>query len=156
ALAAALMIAGGEARASTDEARIRDLMNNWAKAFHDKNLGAIMSMYEPGNELVAYDLVPPLRYVGYEAYKKDYVSFLAQYKGPIDVEFRDMTIFAGDTVAFAHGLERFSGVLVNGQKSVMWLRFTSCFRKIKGRWLDVHDHVSVPADLDHGTALTGL
>lgn len=142
--------------ASADEAAIRKLLDGWAKAFHDKNLDAIMAMYKPGDGFVAYDIVPPLRYVGYDAYKKDYVAFLAQYKGPIEVEFRDMVIVAGDTVGYAHGLERMSGVLQNGQKSDIWMRFTSCFRKIKGKWLDTHDHVSVPADLDHGKAMVNL
>jgi ketosteroid isomerase-like protein len=142
--------------ASADEAAIRKLLDGWAKAFHDKNLDAIMAMYKPGDELVAYDIVPPLRYVGYEAYKKDYKEFLAQYNGPIGVEYRNLVIVAGDTVAYAHGLERLSGVLQNGQKSEMWVRFTSCFRKIRGKWLDTHDHVSVPADLDHDKAMVNL
>ena len=32
----------------------------------------------------------------------------------------------------------------------LWLRWTACFRRIDGVWLIVHDHVSVPADLEHG------
>jgi len=47
-------------------------------------------------------------------------------------------------------------MLVNGQKSEMWLRFTSGFRKINGRWFDVRDHISVPADLDSGEEMTAL
>ena len=35
----------------------------------------------------------------------------------------------------------------------LWLRWTACFRRIHGVWLIVHDHVSVPADLEHGAAL---
>src|SRR5262245_36825901 len=120
ALATAFFVNLGVAHAaSADEAAIRKLLDNWAKAFHDKNLDAIMAMYKPGDELFAYDVVPPLRYVGYDAYKKDYREFLAEYKGPIEVEYRDMVVVAGGTVAFAHGLERFSGVLQNGQKSEM-------------------------------------
>ena len=142
--------------ATPDEAAIRKLLDNWAKAFHDKDVNAIMAMYKPGRELVAYDIVPPLRYVGYSAYKRDYNEFLAEYKGPIDVTFRHMVIVAGDTVAYAHGLERISGVLQGGQKSDMWVRFTSCFRKINGKWLDTHDHVSVPVDLNHGKAMVDL
>jgi ketosteroid isomerase-like protein len=38
----------------------------------------------------------------------------------------------------------------------MWVRFTSCFRKIHGRWLDTHDHVSVPTDFDTGKARLDL
>jgi hypothetical protein len=31
-----------------------------------------MSMYEPAQALVAYDIVPPLQDTGFDAYKKDY------------------------------------------------------------------------------------
>ena len=34
--------------------------------------------------------------------------------------------------------------------------WTACFRQIDGVWLVVHDHVSVPADLDHGQAVLNL
>ena len=139
-----------------DEAQIRLLLDDWAKAFHNRDINAIMAMYKPGPELVAYDIVPPLQYVGYAAYKKDYETFLSQYRGPISVEIRDMHVVTSDTVAYAFGLERLSGTLMNGQKSDMWLRFTSGFRKINGRWFDIHDHVSVPADLDSGKAMLSL
>ena len=150
--------AAGQASANvvSNEAQIRMLLNAWAKAFHDRDIKAIMAMYKPGPEMVAFDVVPPLQYVGYDAYKKDYENFLAQYKGPITIEYREMHVVASDTVAYAYGLERMSGTLVNGQKSDMWLRVTSGFRKINGRWFDTHDHVSVPADLDSGKAMTAL
>ncbi len=139
-----------------DEMQIRALLDNWAKALHDRDIGGLMRMYKLGPDFVAYDIVPPLQYVGYEAYKKDYQTFLAQYKGPITVEYRDLHVIVSPSVAFAFGLERESGTLLNGQKSDIWLRFTSGFRKINGRWLDVHDHVSVPTDLDSGKAVLTL
>jgi len=49
-----------------------------------------MSVYAPSDAVVAYDIVPPLQYVGKEAYRKDYEVFLAQYDGPIDIEYRDL------------------------------------------------------------------
>jgi len=139
-----------------DEAAIHKLLDGWAKAFHDRNIEAIVAMYPRGNEFVAYDVVPPLRYVGYDAYKKDYQDFLGQYRGPITIEYRDLKVVADDRIAYSHGLEHLSGELKNGQKSDMWLRFTSCFQKVGGKWLDMHDHVSVPADLDSGKAMVNL
>jgi ketosteroid isomerase-like protein len=59
-------------------------------------------------------------------------------------------------VAFIHALERMSGTLKNGQKSDVWVRATSGLRKINGKWLIVHDHISVPADLDTGKAVLDL
>jgi ketosteroid isomerase-like protein len=59
-------------------------------------------------------------------------------------------------VAFARGLERLSGTLKGGHKVDMWVRFTECYRKTKGHWLAIHDHVSVPADFDTGKAVMDL
>jgi ketosteroid isomerase-like protein len=60
-------------RASTsanDEAEIRQLLDRWSKAFRARDLKAIMSTYAPGEALVEFDIVPPLKYVGSDAYKK--------------------------------------------------------------------------------------
>ena len=108
------------------------------------------TVYAPGDAVIAYDVAPPLQYKGKEAYRKDYIEFLAQYDGPIHVEFRDMRVLSSGDVGFIHALERFSGRLKNGQQSDMWLRATSGVRKIDGKWLIVHDHVSAPTDFESG------
>jgi uncharacterized protein (TIGR02246 family) len=154
ALAGAFLLSMPKVYADNDEAEIRQLLNGWAKAFRAHDVKAIMSMYAP--EVVAYDIVPPLQYVGNDAYQKDYEEFLAQYEGPIEVEYRDLKVVIGREVAFAYGLERFNGTLKNGQKSELWIRFTSGFRKINGRWLDTQDHVSVPVNLETGKAALDL
>jgi uncharacterized protein (TIGR02246 family) len=141
---------------ANNEAEVRQLLDRWAKAFHAKDLNGIMSIYEPGQALVSYDIVPPLQYTGFEAYKKDYQEFLDQFQGPIDIEYRDLHIIAGDTVAFSRGLERMTGTLKNGQKFDAWVRFTEGYRKTSGHWLAIHDHISVPVDLDTGKAALDL
>jgi len=141
---------------ANNEAEVRQLLDRWAKAFHAKDLNGIMSIYEPGQALVSYDIVPPLQYTGFEAYKKDYREFLDQFQGPIDIEYRDLNIIAGDTVAFSRGLERMTGTLKNGQKFDAWVRFTEGYRKTSGHWLAIHDHISVPVDLDTGKAALDL
>jgi uncharacterized protein (TIGR02246 family) len=141
---------------STDEAGIRGLYDSWAKAFEAHDIEAIMSLYAPGDAVIAYDLVPPLQYKGKDAYRKDYLEFLAQYDGPIHVEYRDMRILSSGDVGFIHALERFTGKLKNGQPSDLWLRATSGLHKINGKWLIVHDHVSVPIDFESGKAVLDL
>ena len=145
-----------KARAANDEAEIREVLDRWGKAFRAKNPDAVMAVYAPGNLLVAYDIVPPLACVGREAYRKNYEEFFAQYDGPIECELRDVRIVAGADVAFLHCVERVSGTLKNGQKSELWIRATSGLRKIKGKWLIVHDHLSVPVDFETGQAALNL
>ena len=142
--------------AASDTVEIRQLLDRWTTAFRARDVNGIMSIYEPGQALVAYDIVAPLQYTGFEAYKKDYQKFLDQFQSPIDIEIRDLSIVAGDTVAFSRGLERMSGILKNGEKFDAWVRFTECYRKTKGHWLAIHDHISVPVDLDSGKAMLNL
>ena len=142
--------------AANDEAEIRQLLDRWGKAFRDKDINGIMSIYAPGDTLVAYDLVPPLQYVGWDAYKKDYEEFLAQDQDPIDLEVRDLHVTADDNVAFIFALERISGTLKSGGKSEVWVRATECYRKINGHWLAVPDHISLPVDLETGKAALNL
>jgi uncharacterized protein (TIGR02246 family) len=139
---------------NNDEAGIRQWMDLWTKAVQARDVNAIAALYAP--DVVAYDVVPPLQYVGWDAYRKDYEWFLAQYKGPLEVEVRDVHVSVQGDLAFARGLERWSGTLANGEKSSIWMRFTSVFRKSNGKWLDIHDHASVPVDFATGKAKMDL
>jgi len=136
------------------EAEIRSWFNQWTKVFTEKNVDGIMALY--ADDVVAYDVVPPLQYVGKEAYRKDYESFLSEYQGNLRLEMRDLHVGVQGDLGYATGLELISGTLKSGQKSDVWLRFTSLFRKVNGQWLDFHDHVSVPADIESGKAMLEL
>ena len=135
-------------------AGIRSWLDQWTKVFTEKNVDAIMALY--ADDVVAYDVVPPLQYVGKDAYRKDYESFLSQYEGNLHVEVRDLHVGTTGDFGYAAGLELIGGTLKNGQKSDVWLRFTSLFRKVNGKWLDFHDHVSVPAEMESGKAMLEL
>lgn len=141
---------------SDAHAEIRNLVGQWQTAFRAKNIEGVMAVYAPGAELTAFDLVPPLQTSGAKSYKKNYEEFFALYEGPIDVEVRNLSIFAGGDTAFLHCLDRMSGTLKGGQRSDLWLRVTSGLRKIDGQWRIVHDHVSVPVNFESGTAAFDL
>ena len=133
---------------------LREIFDRGERAFNEHDVDAVMALYAP--DVVAYDIVPPLQYVGKDAYRKDYEQFLAQYQGPIEVEYRDVHIVAGENVAFAAAVERITGTMKNGQKSTMWARGTAGYKKVNGAWLDVHDHISVPTDFETGKSLLDL
>jgi ketosteroid isomerase-like protein len=136
--------------------QVQQLIDRWTKAFQAKDLDGVMAYYVPGDRLVGYDIVPPLQYKGADAYRKNYAEFFKQFKGPIHVQERDVDIEAGSDIAFAHGLERLTGTSADGKPVDSWIRWTSGYRKIGGRWYALHDHVSVPVDLATGKALLDL
>ena len=129
-----------------DEAHIRQLADNWAKAIRAKDINAIMSHYTP--DILVFDLAPPLQYVGIDAYRKNFEEWFSSFQGPIGYEIRDLSISPGDDVAFGHSLNRISGKRTSGEETDVWLRATVCYRKIDGKWRVAHEHVSVPFYMD--------
>jgi ketosteroid isomerase-like protein len=115
-----------------------------------------MSVYAPGEVVVAFDFVPPLAKVGRDAYRRNYEEFFAMFNGPLGVELREVRIVAAGDVAFLHCFDRMSGTLQSGEPFDLWLRVTSGLRKIDGKWRIIHDHVSVPIYLETGTAALDL
>ncbi|HEX4707452.1 MAG TPA: SgcJ/EcaC family oxidoreductase [Candidatus Udaeobacter sp.] len=145
------------APAAADDAatkEIRAWLERWTKAFSTKDADAVMALYT--DDVIAYDLVPPLQYIGKAAYRADYQQFFSQYDSDLKVEVRDLHVGATGDLGYAAGLELISGTLKRGNKYSFWVRFTSLFRKSDGRWLDFHDHVSVPADVATGKAMLDL
>ncbi|MGZ3581562.1 MAG: YybH family protein [Ktedonobacterales bacterium] len=137
-----------------DEAAIQGLLDDGIGSIRDKNIEGVMSLY--AQEVVSFDIVPPLRYVGADAFRKVWEEVFSVFQGPIDYEVHDLNITVGGDVAFTYSLNRMSGTMNNGQKTNLWLRWTACFRKINGKWLIVHHQNSVPVDLEHGKAVLDL
>jgi ketosteroid isomerase-like protein len=154
-LIAACMKAPQETPEDTQK-EINQLFASWQKAFEAKDVKGVMAIYAPGNTLVAYDIVAPLQYKGADAYGKDYESFFAQFDGPIHVELRDSHVEAAGGIAFAYGLEHLTGRLKGGESADIWIRYTEGLRRIDDKWRVVHEHISVPSDLDTGKAMLDL
>ena len=143
-----------EEHKQNDEAAIKRVIEDWVEALRARDIDGVMSIYAP--ELVAFDLVPPLRYVGADAYRNHWLEGWSLLQGPMGYEVHDLSITVGDDVAFTRSLNRSSATLNTGQKTDFWLRWTTCFRKINGKWLIVHMHVSVPFDFETGRAVLDL
>jgi ketosteroid isomerase-like protein len=137
-----------------DEARIRELLDAWVKALRSRDADAIVSRQAP--DVVSFDVVNPLQYVGSGETRRRAEEWLSSFLGPIGLEIRDLSVTVGDDVAFAHSLNRVSGTMAHGQAIGMWLRSTVCFRKIDGQWTVTHQHSSVPFDGESGRASLDL
>jgi ketosteroid isomerase-like protein len=137
-----------------DEADIRQRIDKLVEAIRAMDLEGVMPIYAP--DIVSFDIEPPLQHMGAEAKRKNWAKVFTLYQRPLGYEIRDLTIALSEGVAFGHSLARISGALKDGNRSDYWVRWTSCFRKIDGNWLIVHDQVSVPADFGSGRALLNL
>ena len=143
-----------EGQRANDEARIRALIDDQAKAIRARDIGGSVSRYAP--DILLFDVVNPLQSVGSDAARKRVAEWFATFQGPIGYELRDLSITAGEDVAFSHSLNRVSATTTDGEKLDMWWRATVCYRKLDGRWMVTHEHASVPFDMKSGRASLNL
>jgi ketosteroid isomerase-like protein len=135
-----------------DQAEIAALEDHLMSSVEAKDLDGVMSVYVPDQRLFVFDVIPPRHYVGAAAYREDWKGVLASFNGPITAEISGLKITSGDNLGFGHSIQHFSGTDRSGKKVDWTLRVTDCYRKINGKWLIVHEHYSVPVNLQTAKA----
>ena len=136
------------------DAEVRRRIEQWTAAIQAKDLENVMSIYS--EDIVSFDVEAPLQYTGFDAKRRRWADTLALYGHVLSYDVRDLTITADGNLAFGRSLNRLTGILIGGKESGFWLRWTSCFRKIDGAWLIVHEQISAPIDPKTGTACLNL
>jgi ketosteroid isomerase-like protein len=136
------------------EALIRQRIEELTSALRAKDIERVMTHY--ASDIVSFDVGPPLRYSGAHNKQRAWREALGAFAGPIGYDVRELRITVKDDLALAHSLNHVRGTSASGRSVGLWLRWTACLRHIDGVWLIVHDHVSVPVDLERGHALLDL
>jgi ketosteroid isomerase-like protein len=141
------------AQRALDESHVRQVIDRLVEAIRAMDLEGLKGCFS--EDMVSFDLGPPLQHVGAEEKVKSWSEAFTVFQPPLGYEIRDLTLAVGEDVAFAHGINRLSGS-PNGNQLGPWVRWTAGLRKVDGRWLIVHDQVSVPVDHTSGSALLNL
>jgi PhnB protein len=130
-----------------DEADIRKILDDRAKALYAKNCDRLLASSTADS--ISFDLDPPLQHKGSKAdAKAGLEAWFTTWKGPINWENRDVTVFAEGNIAFSTALSRISGTKTDGADVSLWFRSTNGYRKENGAWKLVHLHSSVPFAMD--------
>lgn len=142
-----------ETKNTSAEAEIRALLDSWLKAVTTNDLDATMAHYAP--DVVAYDAILALQFKGLDVYRKHWQMCMSMCS-EMSFKFHDIHISAGDDVAFSHCLNRCGGKDKDGKENTSWMRMSTGYRKINGKWKIVHEHFSAPFDMESGKALFDL
>lgn len=129
-------------QATSDEAEHWETIAGWSKAVRDENLDGIRADHAP--DILTFDVRPPFLSCGLVAYMATWQTFFAWKAKPVEFDFHDVTITAGNDVAFATAIGR-CGDLSSGKKVQLEFRLTMGLRERAGRWRIVHEHHSLPA-----------
>lgn len=125
-----------------NELQIRTLLEEWANATREGRLDEVLKNHSA--DLVIFDVLPPLQYSSAAAYRKSWGTWQPETQGEARFEIENLSVTAGDQVAFAHGIIQCGGTQPDGQVFSDTVRATFCLQKSSGTWKVVHQHVSKP------------
>jgi ketosteroid isomerase-like protein len=135
-----------------DVADIKAVEDRFMTAFRAKDVNAIMELCVPDESLVVFDVTPPLQRTGEEAYRKDWEEAFNRFEGPLQAQINNEEVVAGGDVAYVLGIHHVTGTMKGGKTVDYTVRVTDGFKKINGKWLIAHTHVSFPVDMRTGKA----
>jgi ketosteroid isomerase-like protein len=139
---------------ATGQAEICKLIEARVRAIAAKDIETLMANHAA--DVLSFDVIDRLQVRGAEGVRKRAQNWFGAYQGPIGYEVRDLEVTAGTDVAFCTYLYHVSGTLKAGGIVSMWVRATVCLHKIGGTWRIVHEHQSVPFDVESGKAALDL
>ncbi len=133
----------------------------WLEAFASQDLDQMMSFYV--DDIFSYDLMAAptdagleMAFEGEAIWRQNWVTFFGMFADDLVISIEDLTVYQKGDLATVYGLTRLEGTIEGGPYVDMWVRETNLLQRIDGRWLVLHDHVSVPFDFATGHALIDL
>jgi uncharacterized protein (TIGR02246 family) len=127
----------------SDEAIIRTLITEWARAVHAGDIDDVLA--DHSDEIVMFDVPPPAAGVrGIDAYRETWPPFFEWQAGGASFDILSLEITTGGDVAFAHALLRCGTEKELREDPENHLRLTVGLRKKNRRWIVEHEHHSFP------------
>jgi ketosteroid isomerase-like protein len=127
-----------QGKAADAAAEVRQRLEAWAAAVGAHDLPGVVAHHH--RDIVLFDVPPPV-VRGIDGYRKAWPPFFRYIGTAGQFALDDLTIVAGDDVAFAHAI-----LVVRGDAETQpgRVRLTVGLRKVGGQWMVLHEHHSAP------------
>jgi ketosteroid isomerase-like protein len=122
---------------------VMEVLDNYAKAYRDKNLQGILELFIDDDDLVVIG-------TGYDEWITGKIGLSSGFSrdmeqaDSINVNFRNITISAAGNVSWLSGHMNM-GAVVNSQEIFLPGRLSAVLEKRNDKWLFAHLHYSLPA-----------
>ncbi len=127
---------------SSAVSEVRAVLEAWAAATRQNKKNEILKNH--ADDLVIFDVLPPMKYVGAESYQRGWDDWQPETQGEAVFNLEGLSVTAGNDVAFAHCFIRCGGTMPDGHTFQDLVRATFCLRNVNGAWKVAHQHVSKP------------
>ena len=151
ALAIVVGFTGAPLAFADDRADVEAAQNRVIAAINAKDSDALMLNYVPDDSLVVFDDAMPLQTRGAKAWREVWQKVFSRAR-KFHVDLTELNIVASSDLAVAHAIVHIQFVGDQGEMKET-ARVTEAYRKIGGKWLIFHEHLSVPIDPATGKAV---
>lgn len=133
---------GGKVQHADAHTQVREVVSRWAEAIDARDIDGIVARH--AEDIHFFD-VPEHLVEGIDAYRRSFEDFVP-WLGEPGFKLSDLTVTAGEDVAFCHALIHCGLTQADeqGTKIERPVRLTVGLRKRDGRWEITHEHHSVP------------
>lgn len=138
---------------TNEQNRVLQVFETYRDAVHAKDVDAFLAIYD--ERVHVFDSWAQWEHTGAGA-RREMVSewFGGLGDERVEVQFNDVHAVVGEDIAFAHAAVTFAGFSAEGERSrAMTNRFTACLERKDGMWKIVHEHTSLPIDLETGKGI---
>jgi len=127
-----------------EKKQISEIIEEWAKAVREENINGILANHS--NNILMFDVPPPLQSKGIDAYKRSWNIFFSWSKKPVIFNINELEIITSNTVAYCHGIGQCMGIGSDDREESLKFRLTIGFIKEDGHWIITHEHHSLPSE----------
>jgi ketosteroid isomerase-like protein len=124
------------------KAEIKKIIDDFMLSLSMKDVKRMMSHYAA--DVVVYDVKPPFQTKGAVAWRHVWEACIGYFPDSFTVMISDLYIYVSGDIALAHYIFRLKGPEKDHDAMQTWMRATTGFKKIQGKWKIIHEHGSVP------------
>lgn len=130
------------AKRATGKSEVKKVIEDFMAALCKKDIKKMMVHYAA--EVVMFDVKPPFQQKGAVTWRHVWEACIDYFPTSFKVKIRDLVIHVSDDLAVSHYLFRLTGADKDHPAMQTWIRTTTAFKKIQGKWKIIHEHGSLP------------
>ncbi|WP_347455289.1 nuclear transport factor 2 family protein [Acinetobacter thermotolerans] len=123
---------------------IVDVLHEWDRAIAGLDIQNALKLCAP--ELSFFDLSTEIH--DKQAYEDKWNFYMPFMLNGVTVQRHNVSIFVESSLAFVYGYVKLTIFDTQDEPPIRWCRSTLCLRKDSAGWKMVHQHISVPVEIE--------
>jgi ketosteroid isomerase-like protein len=148
----------GDELMTTRFSEVQEVLENYKSAIYEKDVERFLSAY--ASDIHIYDCWETWESIGISKWRgmvNEWFTELDEEGVLLQIDFIDLDVEESSNMAFVHSGVKFAAQNKSGEViRQMTNRFTFCLKKVNESWSIVHEHSSLPINIETGKGIFNL